>query len=158
MKRKGKLKLNSQSEEQQTDQMREFVIFIGQRLQQHRQSFECDCDLSRHEFTLLFLLGLKGPLAVKEIARHMQDVSLSTLTRLMDNLEHKHYIERNLDPNDRRSFVITPTERGKALLQGFPQHLNKLVQGMLQALIPEERLILLELFTKIRLHMEHENS
>jgi DNA-binding MarR family transcriptional regulator len=139
---------------QQIDSVREFIMFVGQKLKKCTQSFENNRDLTKHEFSILFILGQKGPLIVKEIAQNLQDVSLSTLTRLLDSLEQKQYIERSLDQTDRRSFVITPTAKAKELMESFPQHMEALAKGILEGLTPAERLMLLELFSKVRSHIQ----
>lgn len=129
--------------------VRNFIMFVGQKVKKSSHNFESACELSPHEFAVLSVLGKKGPLAVKEIANHLQDISLSTLTRVMDSLESKDYIKRNLDANDRRSFVITPTDKAAELCEHFSQHMETIAESMLSALTPVERLMLLELFSKI---------
>lgn len=37
----------------------------------------------------------------------------STLTSVLDRLEQRKLIERSTDPDDRRSFIVTPTGRGR---------------------------------------------
>jgi len=57
---------------------------------------------------------------------------------------------RTLNQTNRRSFLVTPTERGLQLLGAFTSHLLELGEGMLATLTPTERLVLVELFTKIQ--------
>lgn len=147
--------MEKQPDTTQIESVRSFIMFIGGKIKNCSQHFEISCDLSHHEFSVLFILMQNGPQIVKEIARNMQNVSLSTLTRLLDGLEQKQYIERKLDPGDRRSYVISMTDKAASLMQGFPDLLNVLVQQMLESLTPAERLILLELFRKIHSSMEH---
>lgn len=146
--------MEKQPDTTQTESVRDFIMFIGGRIKNCAQHFEISCDLSHHEFNVLFILMQNGPQVVKEIARNMQNVSLSTLTRLLESLKQKQYIERKLDPGDRRSFVISMTDKAANLMQGFPDLLNVLVQHMLESLTPAERLMLLELFRKIHSNME----
>ncbi|WP_248925567.1 MarR family winged helix-turn-helix transcriptional regulator [Paenibacillus hamazuiensis] len=146
------------SDTRQTESVRDFIMFIGGRIKGYAQHFESSCDLNQHECSILFILMQNGSQAVKEIARRMPNVSHSTLTRLLDSLEQKTYIERKLDPHDRRSFVISMTDKASGLMQRFPDLLNALAQQMLEPLTPAERLMLLELFRKIRSNMEQRND
>jgi len=137
-------------EQSHTDRIREFLLAMGHSLQQYQHSFACSAELPRHEFNVLFVLHQKGPLVCKEIAHEVPAISLSTLTRLLDSLEHKGLIERKLDPNDRRSFIIAPTEEACELMQGFPQHVDCFVQRVARALSPEEQELFTALLTKIK--------
>lgn len=74
----------------------------------------------------------------------------SKLTRVLDTMGNQGFIVRTLNHEDRRSFLITPTERGIQLLEVFTNQLKDLSEGMLVTLTPIERLILIELFTKIQ--------
>jgi len=87
---------------------------------------------------------------VKEIAQAMPGMDPSKLTRVLDSLEKQGYAIRTLNRGDRRSFLVTPTERGMQLLEAFTAQLQGLAQGMLTTLTPTERLVLVELFTKIQ--------
>ncbi|TBL80205.1 MarR family winged helix-turn-helix transcriptional regulator [Paenibacillus thalictri] len=136
----------------QADRVREFILFIGDRVKQCSQSFEQDCRLSHHESSVLFALMQDGPLAVKDIAARLE-VSLSTLTRILDSLEQTGYVKRNMDPKDRRSFIITLTADAERMLETFPAQMNKIALEMLDSLTVAERLILLELFAKMKATM-----
>lgn len=141
--------MNTPIDPQQLRFVRDFIIFVGHKVKNSSRNFEAACDLSPHEFAVLSVLGHKGPQAVKEIASHLPDISLSTLTRVMDSLESSNYIKRNLDTNDRRSFVITPTDKAAELAEHFAKHMESIAEGMLIALTPAERLMLLELLSKM---------
>lgn len=146
--------MSSPIDPKQLCSVREFILFMGQKLKKCTQSFESNCDLSRHEAAVLLLLSQRGPMAVKEIAVQLQDVSPSTLTRLLDSLEEKRFIKRNMDPNDRRSFVITLTEDAREVMDSFPKHMEALAGAMLESLTPVERMMLLELFDKMQKHLD----
>jgi len=87
---------------------------------------------------------------VTEIAQALPGMDPSKLTRVLDSLEKQGYATRTLNREDRRSFLVTPTERGMQLLETFTAQLQGLAQGMLTILTPTERLVLVELFTKIQ--------
>ncbi len=62
----------------------------------------------------------------------------------------KGYITRTLNRQDRCSFLVAVTEQGTLLAGRFIHNLEDVAQGMLAALTPTERLVLVELFAKIR--------
>lgn len=135
----------------------DFITFVGHKVKKSSQHFEAACDLSPHEFAVLTVLGRKGPLMVKEIASHLHDISLSTLTRVLDSLESNDYIKRTLDAKDRRSFVISPTNKAAQLAEHYSEHMGTISGSLLSALTPAERLILLELISKMYASLQDES-
>lgn len=135
---------------QQTHAVLEFMMFLGEALGRTSQDFENENLCSHEETNVLQALAQRGPLMVKEIAQTMPGMSLSKLTRVLDSLETQGYVTRTLNREDRRSFLVTPTEEGLQLLGRFVHGLEEAAQGMLLTLTSTERLVLVELFTKIR--------
>ncbi|MGO8946523.1 MAG: MarR family winged helix-turn-helix transcriptional regulator [Ktedonobacterales bacterium] len=128
----------------------EFMMFLGDTLSQSLQRFENTTTCSPAGVDVLRVLAGRSPLAVKEIARSIPGLSLSKLTRVLDELETEQFVTRSLNRQDRRSFLVTPTEQGLLLIGGFLQGLDSIAQSMLAALTPTERLMLVQLFAKIR--------
>jgi len=128
----------------------DFMFFLNDTLSRTSRNFEQEALCSPEEANVISLLSKRGPLMVKEIAQAMVGIEPSKLTRILDSLEKQGYATRTLNREDRRSFLITPTEQGIQLLSGFTAHLQDLAQGILSSLTPTERLILIELFRKIQ--------
>jgi DNA-binding MarR family transcriptional regulator len=128
----------------------DFMLFLNDTLSRTSQHFEDETLCSPEEANVISLLSRRGPLMVKEIAQAMPGMDPSKLTRVLDSLEKQGYATRTLNRGDRRSFLVTPTERGMQLLETFTAQLQELAQGMLTTLTPTERLVLVELFTKIQ--------
>ena len=128
----------------------DFMLFLNDTLSRTSQHFEDETLCSPEEANIISLLSRRGPLMVKEIAQAMPGMDPSKLTRVLDSLEKQGYATRTLNRGDRRSFLVTPTERGMQLLETFTAQLQELAQGMLTKLTPTERLVLVELFTKIQ--------
>lgn len=128
----------------------DFMLFLNDTLSRTSHHFEQETLCSPEEANVIFLLSKRGPLMVKEIAQALVGIDPSKLTRILDSLEKQGYATRTLNREDRRSFLITPTEQGIQLLGAFTAHLQELAQGMLSSLTPTERLVLVELFTKIQ--------
>jgi DNA-binding MarR family transcriptional regulator len=128
----------------------DFMLFLNDTLSRTSQLFEDETLCSPEEANVISLLSRRGSLMVKEIAQAMPGMDPSKLTRVLDSLEKQGYATRALNRGDRRSFLVTPTERGMQLLETFTAQLQELAQGVLTTLTPTERLVLVELFTKIQ--------
>ncbi len=128
----------------------DFMLFLNDTLSRTSQHFENETLCSPEEANVISVLSRRGPLMVKDIAQAMPGIDASKLTRILDSLEKQGYAIRTLNRGDRRSFLVTPTERGMLLLATFMHQLETLTHDMLATLTPTERLILVELFTKIQ--------
>ncbi len=73
-------------------------------------------NLTQAEFRCLRLFGRDENLNNKHIAERMK-LSPSRLTRIIDGLVKKEYINREIDPNDRRNMRVNLSKRGKQLVQ-----------------------------------------
>ncbi len=138
--------------QQMTTALLSFVFFLGGMVNEQQWHFEQQMEGCHPEDVRILFLWMepRGPLMVKEIARELKGVSLSTLTRMLDRLEQHGYIRRMLNPQDRRSFRVEPTERGQQAVETFLQHWRVVVQDVLGVLTPTERLVLIELLNKVQ--------
>ena len=73
-----------------------------------------DLNLSAAEINALANLGEGGTLSVRQLSERT-GTRASTLTGLLDRLESRGYLARELDPADRRSFRLPLTETGQAV-------------------------------------------
>ena len=71
-------------------------------------------NLSAAEINALANLGEGGTLNVRQLSERT-GTRASTLTGLLDRLENRGYLTRELDPADRRSFRLPLTETGRAV-------------------------------------------
>jgi DNA-binding MarR family transcriptional regulator len=141
--------------------VREFITLLSQQvkkcsdtqIKKCAESSEDACKINNQELTLLFLLNERGTLAVKNIACNLQGTSLSTLTRMLDKLEEHEYILRELDPNDRRSFLISATDKTLEVIESYKHQMQNVAYSMLEVLTPAERLMLIELYGKIKFNL-----
>ncbi|MBU3851392.1 MAG: MarR family transcriptional regulator [Candidatus Paralactobacillus gallistercoris] len=87
-------------------------------------------DLSPTDVSILHAIGLNTPQTF-EVSDAL-NVSKSTLTTRLANLEKKGYIHRYLDDNDKRSIRIALTERGMALYHASNESHQLLVDAFLE--------------------------
>jgi DNA-binding MarR family transcriptional regulator len=71
-----------------------------------------DLNLSAAEINALANLGEGGTLSVRQLSERT-GTRASTLTGLLDRLENRGYLMRELDPSDRRSFRLPLTGLGQ---------------------------------------------
>jgi DNA-binding MarR family transcriptional regulator len=135
---------------EQTRAVQDFMMFLGECMGQTNYQFEHTMHCSPEEVRVLYILAERSPLMVKEIAQGLQGVGMSKLTRLLDQLEEQGYISRSLNLEDRRSFHVRLTEQGKVLCEHLQQQMAALAENIMHALTPIERLLLVELFAKVR--------
>jgi DNA-binding MarR family transcriptional regulator len=131
-----------------------FVFFLGGMVNEQQWHFEQQMEGCHPEDVRVLFLWMepRGPLMVKDIARELKGVSLSTLTRILDRLEQHGYVRRTPNPQDRRSFCVVPTERGQQAVETFLQHWRIVVQEVLGTLTLTEQLVLIELLNKVQQH------
>jgi MarR family transcriptional regulator, organic hydroperoxide resistance regulator len=72
-----------------------------------------DLSLSPAEINALANLGEGGTLNIRQLSERT-GTRASTLTSLLDRLENRGYLARELDPADRRSFRLPLTKAGQA--------------------------------------------
>jgi DNA-binding MarR family transcriptional regulator len=138
--------------QQMTTTLLRFVFFLGGLVNEKQWHFEQEMKGCHPEDVRVLFLWMepRGALMVKEIAQELQGVNLSTLTRMLDRLEQQGYIKRMLNPQDRRSFKVAPTEQGQQAVEGFLQQWREVMQGVLEILTPTEQLVLVELLNKLQ--------
>ena len=73
-----------------------------------------DLNLGAAEINVLANLADRGALNVRELSAETGSRA-TTLTGILDRLENRGYLTRELDPTDRRSFRLPLTEAGQAV-------------------------------------------
>jgi MarR family transcriptional regulator, organic hydroperoxide resistance regulator len=73
-----------------------------------------DLHLSAAEINALANLGEGGSLSIRQLSERT-GTRAGTLTSLLDRMENRGYLARELDPTDRRSFRLPLTETGQAV-------------------------------------------
>jgi MarR family transcriptional regulator, organic hydroperoxide resistance regulator len=75
-----------------------------------------DLNLTAAEINALANLAERGALNVRELSAET-GTRATTLTGVLDRLESRGYLIRELDPTDRRSFRLPLTEAGQAVAE-----------------------------------------
>ena len=107
--------------------------------------------LTPSQFDVVATLGNTDGMSMKDLAEATL-VTKGTLTGIIDRLEKKGLVRREVPPENRRSFTIVLTSEGETLFEDiFPTHIEHLRQRF-EKLTPEELKQLQQLLAKLRSH------
>jgi DNA-binding MarR family transcriptional regulator len=85
--------------------------------------------LSQGEAHILAQLAASGPATIAELHRGLAH-KRSTLTSILDRLVDRGFITREVGAEDRRTFLITPTARGRRAATRVHAHLADLERAV----------------------------
>lgn len=111
-------------------------------------------ELSAIDISVINIVSFKPDIIIGELAEIL-NVPNSTLTSSLNRLEKKNYINRTMNPQDKRSFSIQLTEKGVGVQQihlEFEQTYFKRILSKLDT--HAERTLLLDLLKKILSNVE----
>ncbi|MGT2959196.1 MarR family transcriptional regulator [Streptococcus bovimastitidis] len=108
-----------------------------------------DFELTPTQFAVLDVLNAKGTLKIGELINSMLATS-GNMTVVIKNMEKKGWVERIMCPNDKRSFLVSLTEDGKAVIEkALPQHISR-VEETFSVLTEAEQEELIRLLKKFK--------
>ena len=94
-------------------------------------------DLTQAEFRTLRLFGSHESINNKTIAKRMR-LSPSRLTRIIDGLVGKEYIEREIDSDDRRNMKVKLSLKGHLLVEKLNKAYIDIHEEILQDIDPSQ--------------------
>jgi MarR family 2-MHQ and catechol resistance regulon transcriptional repressor len=104
-------------------------------------------------FHILEFLYNKGPHAIQKIGEKFS-IPSGSVTYVVDKLEKKGLIQREVSPEDRRLVLVKLTEDGQALFDDiFPKH-TETIADVFSVLTDEDKHQLTEMLKKLGLHAE----
>lgn len=118
-----------------------------------------DNDLKEHDLTfsqmqvLVVLERNNGTIAQKEIEKIL-DVSHPTIVGLINRLEDKGFVSSETDETDRRSKIISLTDKARALGKTMRATRNQAEQELLNGLNDEEQKTLNDLLRRLYANIE----
>jgi len=92
--------------------------------------------------------GAGEPLTPSQVGDRVL-IASATMTATLDLLEHRGWIRRIANPDDRRSVLIEITQAGRAITDQMLPGVRALERSVLSALTSDERTHLLDLLAKI---------
>ncbi len=106
-------------------------------------------NITPEQWNVLKHLQEKDGISQRDLS-YIADKDKTTITRIVDSLEQRGAVRRQLNPSDHRSFLIKLTEKGRTLihdLQPIPDLVNRTVT---QHLTYEEIVLLKQILLKLQ--------
>ena len=105
--------------------------------------------LTNSQFAVLEVLYSKGDLKICEIIEKILTTS-GNVTVVIKNLEKDGLVSKHPDPEDKRSMLISITDKGKKIMDEiFPKHVDN-INNIFDILTIEEKLELKKILKKFR--------
>ena len=144
--------IKKQIEEHQLDLQTAIVFHKAERTIRslENQSFQ-DADITATQFAVLETLYSKGPLRIQDLLNRMLATS-GNMTVVIKNMVRDDYITKTCDPNDRRAYLISLTEKGiKKIESCLPNHIQQVTQilSVLEDQDKEDLIRILKKFSKM---------
>ena len=79
-----------------------------------------------------------APAAMSELARHL-GISVPTMSKSIDVLEERNWVERWVDPSDRRQTIVRLTAEGRRVTAAMRAQTERHIAGLLAPLTPQQR-------------------
>lgn len=127
------------------------VVFTRAEYTIHRKEYQTikESGLTPAQFGVLEALYSKGDLKICEIIEKILTTS-GNITVVIKNLEKDGLVKRNIDPEDKRSCIISLTEKGKEMIEGIlPNHINN-IKNVFEILTDEEKVTLKNILKKFK--------
>jgi len=112
--------------------LRVAVLRLSRRLRKHDLA-----GLTPSQLSTLSYVGVSGPVRLGDLAA-AERIAPSTLTRLVNVLESRGYVQRQPAPDDARASLVTVTESGEAALRRIRAEGTAMLAGILRTLPPDQ--------------------
>ncbi len=104
---------------------------------------QADANLAQHDLTLtqsrvLGYLEQNGGIATQKEIEGFLQVSHPTVAGVIGRMEQNGFVRCRLDPADKRSKIVSQTERAAAVAQDMHATIQTTEQQMLRSLTPEQ--------------------
>lgn len=101
------------------------------------------------QYLVVKVLAKRGPQMPVDLARYL-DHNAGAMTRLIDHLEKKGYVQRKPHEVDRRALTIQLTAAGQALWQTISDYVERAQKLAMRDLDAKDRAKLLALLQRVR--------
>jgi MarR family transcriptional regulator, 2-MHQ and catechol-resistance regulon repressor len=124
--------------DRQAEELHQVVTELVKKYQFRDRNEICCHGVSVSQCYALEALDKGGTLTMGELAQRMH-LTVSTMTRVIDQLVSKELVERKFDPNDRRICCVEITGSGQVLLGQVRDELLATEKEILRKIKPEDR-------------------
>lgn len=141
-------------EDKREQGLQEQLIMAQHRFIKAHKSL-CFMEMGKSEFIMLDMIQRWAKdsegIYVSEIARELR-VSTPAVSKMLQGLEEKEYIERKTDQKDRRNTIVLLTEEGEKVRKRVLNEMEAFLQQVIERMGEEntkELVRLLELYTEV---------
>ncbi|MCG8470258.1 MAG: MarR family transcriptional regulator [Desulfobacterales bacterium] len=113
------------------------IVEFYEKVSSWENSVVKESGLTPSQMHTIEIVGHEGPLRMRELA-DKKGVTTGTLTVTADRLVREGFLKREANEKDRRSFVITLTEKGEELFRRHHEFHVGLTEEMAAILTDEE--------------------
>ena len=128
-------------------------VMIHAVLLQESVSDDAMHDLSKQESNVIYILGTRNALIMRELAENMR-LHVSTMTGIVDKLTDKGFVTRTRTEEDRRIVRVALTDAGQTAYKQESEKRKQLSLAILTALNQNERDDFIKLFGKVVANLE----
>jgi len=134
--------------DKQVAEFHEQIVDLVKKYQFRDRDQILGCGISVSQCYILETLHANGALTAGQIAEKMY-LSISTVTRVVDQLVKKKYVIRSEDPNDRRVHLTKITSAGEKIYQQSWDNIFQSEKMILENFEPEKRELLIDFLKKL---------
>ncbi|MBU9712842.1 MarR family winged helix-turn-helix transcriptional regulator [Evansella tamaricis] len=110
--------------------------------------------LTTSQAKVLYVLNKQGNMLQAEIQKYLY-IQSSTMNGIMESMLKRELINKQDDKNDRRSKMISLTEKGRELEETFWEELSSLEMEITKGLSEEEQQLLLVWLKRVKTNIEN---
>ena len=128
-----------------------YGFLLGKALQQMEQKFAeglAPFNINSRQYGVLLFIEENPYSSQKDISDNLQ-IDRTTMVSHIDHLETLKFVERTKNPNDRRSYSLLITEKGKEVLHSRWEFLTDVESEVLTPLNQQERQLLKDFLIRI---------
>ncbi|MFT9850084.1 MarR family winged helix-turn-helix transcriptional regulator [Aneurinibacillus sp. REN35] len=115
------------------------TVQTGRNITRFLAAFLKDFDITPEQWTVIKRLADRDGISQKELSCNV-DKDQATLTRILDILERKELIQKQMNKEDRRSFLIYLTEKGREIKEELYPLVEEMFEKVLLENISEDEL------------------
>lgn len=128
-----------------------YGFLLGKALQQMEQKFAeglVPFNINSRQYGVLLFIEENPYSSQKDISDNLH-IDRTTMVSHIDHLETLRFVERTKNPNDRRSYSLLITEKGKEVLNSRWEFLTDVESEILTPLNQQERQLLKDFLIRI---------
>lgn len=110
-------------------------------------------DITSNDMHIIEAVGIEEPRRMSEVARRM-DVTTGTLTKAVDALDRKGYVERERDTEDKRVVKVILTDKGRRAYYHHENFHQQMIEHIKDGLSENEQKVLIYSLAKLADYFE----